>query len=261
MAEKYDTIGIGYNTTRKADPYILSRLLLHLNPNPKGTYLDIGCGTGNYTSKLAEKGLQCIGIDPSIAMLTKAKLKNTSVDWKLGKVEKIDLPSASIDGIIASLTLHHWSDLNQGFSELSRVLKPKSNMVIFTATPDQMKGYWLYHYFPKMLEDSMKQMPSLDRIEKTLLTTGMHIKNMEPYEIKPDLQDLFLYSGKHDPKRYFDPKIRHGISSFSSIAHAEEVKKGLQHLENDINSGQIQSIIEAYQNPTGDYLFMTIRKD
>lgn len=261
MAEKYDTIGIGYNTTRKADPYILSRLLLHLHPNPKGTYLDIGCGTGNYTSKLAEKGFRCIGIDPSAEMLSKAKLKNPSLDWRLGKAEKIDILSAHIDGIIASLTLHHWSDLNQGFSELSRVLNPKGNLVIFTSTPDQMKGYWLCHYFPKMLEDSMKQMPSLEVIEAALATAGMHIKHIEPYEIKPDLQDLFLYSGKHDPKRYFDPNVRQGISSFSSIAHAEEVEKGLLKLENDINSGQIQSIIKKYHNTKGDYLFMTIRKD
>ncbi|MBL4656629.1 MAG: class I SAM-dependent methyltransferase, partial [Flavobacteriales bacterium] len=51
MKAKYDVIGIDYNLTRKADPYLVSRFLALLNPNPKGQYLDIGCGTGNSTSE------------------------------------------------------------------------------------------------------------------------------------------------------------------------------------------------------------------
>jgi len=45
----YDRIGVGYDDTRQADPYLRSRLIHHLRPSPSGRYLDIGSGTGNYT--------------------------------------------------------------------------------------------------------------------------------------------------------------------------------------------------------------------
>ncbi len=260
MQEKYDIIGVNYNTTRKADPYLFEQLISLLQPDIEGTYLDIGCGTGNYTSEFAKKGYRFIGIDPSNEMLEKAKAQNDTIDWKIGKAEKIDLSSESVDGIIASLTLHHWKDLNKGFSELNRVLKPNGKIVIFTATPTQMRGYWLNHYFPKMLADSITQMPAYDLIESNVKENGLLIDNTQKYFIQPDLQDLFLYSGKHNPLLYFEPKVRHGISSFSALANAKEVQQGLETLKKDITSGQIATIIKNYENKDGDYLFMVIKK-
>lgn len=258
MQEKYDVIGTNYNTTRRADPYLFSRLLTLLNPFPEGTYLDIGCGTGNYTKKFDQQGYQFIGIDPSEKMLKKAKSSENNVQWKIGKAEKLGLPEHSVDGIIASLTLHHWDSLAKGFKSLKKVLKPNGKIVIFTATPAQMKGYWLCHYFPKMLEDSSIQMPSLQAIENNVSINGFYISTTEKYFIKPDLEDLFLYSGKHNPALYFKPEVRHGISSFSALSNASEVAIGLDSLEKDIASGNINDIIKNYQNTEGDYLFLVV---
>ena len=57
MEAKYDKIGINYNLTRKADNYLTERLYALLNPDKSGIYLDIGCGTGNYTIEFQKKGL------------------------------------------------------------------------------------------------------------------------------------------------------------------------------------------------------------
>jgi len=171
MQEKYDRIGVNYNATRRADPYLFEQLHNLLSPTHLGKYLDIGCGTGNYTVEFSKKGYTFTGIDPSIEMLEKANAKSTLVTWKNGKAEHIDLPSTGIDGIIASLTIHHWQDLEQAFCEIDRVLKPKGKMVLFTSTPKQMQGYWLCHYFPKMMEDSMNQMPTFDAIQSSLQNT------------------------------------------------------------------------------------------
>lgn len=45
----YDTIGKTYDSTRQADPEITQKLLELLCPIVGGKYLDIGCGSGNYT--------------------------------------------------------------------------------------------------------------------------------------------------------------------------------------------------------------------
>jgi SAM-dependent methyltransferase len=256
MTAKYNKIGINYNQTRKPDPYLLEQLLKHLSPSKDSLYLDIGCGTGNYTSELQKKGFRFIGIDPSIEMLQKAKAQNEAIQWQLGSAEKTDLPRQSVNGIIGTLTIHHWTNLHRAFSELNSILKPDGKIVLFTSTPQQMKGYWLNHYFPKMLSDSMVQMPTLNAVEEAMTSTGLKIAYTAIYNIKPDLQDQFLYCGKQNPELYFDESIRHGISSFSALSNKEDVDKGLTTLRADIDSGKINDIIKSYENDFGDYLYI-----
>ncbi|MFT5765863.1 MAG: SAM-dependent methyltransferase [Saprospiraceae bacterium] len=260
MKAKYDTIGQHYNQTRKADPYLTERLFQNLEPKKVGFYLDIGCGTGNYTNALQKRGFDFIGIDPSERMLEKAKLINSAIDWRLGTAEQTGLEDSSIDGIIGSLTIHHWTDLNISFQELYRVLKTKGNIVIFTASPDQMKGYWLNHYFPKMLQDSINQMPGVEKVKAAMTSAGFKIRKKEKYSIQPDLIDQFLYCGKQQPELYLNPNIRNGISSFSALANKEEVEKGLLQLEGDIASGKIDDVIQSYENDMGDYLYIVGQK-
>jgi len=146
--------------------------------------------------------------------------------------------------------------LRNGFSELKKVLKPNGRIVIFTSTPKQMKGYWLNQYFPKMIFDSIIQMPTLESVTTAMKDSGIACLGTEKYSIQPDLQDKFLYCGKHNPELYFDEQIRNGISSFSSLAHRTEVALGLQKLRKDINSGKISEIIRSYENDFGDYLYI-----
>ena len=124
--ERYDKIGIGYDATRKADGYLAKKMYAFLhNGQEDSIYLDVGCGTGNYTSSLNQMGLNFIGIDPSDEMLNKAKEKNNSITWKKGIAENIDLHSETMDGVLISLSIHHWKNLDEGFNEINRVLKKK----------------------------------------------------------------------------------------------------------------------------------------
>lgn len=260
MKAKYDTIGTNYDLTRKADPYLTEHILHLLQPKKEGLYLDIGCGSGNYTHEFQKRGFQYIGIDPSTTMLEKAKQRNTYVDWKIGTAEKTGLPNQSVQGITAFLTIHHWTDITKAMTELSRVLDTQGSIVIFTSTPKQMQRYWLRHYFPTMLSDSIAQMPSLESIVGALEISGIKLLTREPYFIQPDLQDHFLYCGKYNPEVYFNQQVRSGISSFSSLAHKDEVKQGLQLLRQDIDSRQIHKVMKSYQNDLGDYIFIVGKK-
>ena len=61
----YDQIGVGYDTTRRADPSIVNRLLALLDVPAGSRCLDVACGTGNYTAALGGAGLQMTGLDVS----------------------------------------------------------------------------------------------------------------------------------------------------------------------------------------------------
>ncbi|MFK7907932.1 MAG: class I SAM-dependent methyltransferase [Chitinophagales bacterium] len=259
--EKYNKIGHNYNQTRKPDPQLTENLYQHLQPQTSGVYLDIGCGTGNYTIALhQQKNVQFIGVEPSTKMLEIAKSKCNTIDWRYGTAEKIPLEDASVAGIMGTLTVHHWQDMGKAFAELYRVLKPKGKLVIFTSTPEQMKGYWLNHYFPMMLEKSMQPMPAFEVFEKHLTENGFQNIRTDKYFIQADLQDLFLYSGKFDPNLYLQPHVRKGISSFADLANQAEVEKGLAVLQADILSGDWQKLKEKYENEEGDYLYVITEK-
>jgi hypothetical protein len=123
-----------------------------------------------------------------------------------------------------------------------------------------MKGYWLNHYFPKMLKDSMVQIPSIEVVKESMENSGFRIVNSEKYDIRPDLEDKFLFCGKENPELYFDENIRNGISSFSDLANKEEVGKGLASLRTDIDNGTIKKVLKSYKNNLGDYLYIVAKK-
>jgi len=256
----YNTIGLGYNSTRQADPFLAGRLYELLMPKAGGLFLDIGCGTGNYTIALADKCLEFYGLDPSEKMLDIASSKNSKINWLLGHAENIPADSDLFDGVIATLTIHHWKNFEKSLIEINRVLMENGNIVFFTSTPEQMNGYWLNHYFPKMLEDSIVQMPSFKTIKTALDNSGFQITGTEKYFIEDDLKDCFLYAGKNRPELYFDFEIRKGISSFSALANIEEVKQGLVSLTEDLKSGKFKEVQSEYNNDNGDYLFIIAEK-
>ncbi len=227
---------------------------------PDKSYLDIGCGTGNYTIALANKGADLTGVEPSASMLDIARKHKGNLKWLQGYAEQIPADDNSFDGVIATLTIHHWRNLNLALKEINRVIKPGGTVVFFTATPLQMQGYWLNYYFPEMMKASILQMPSLAAIESLLDNNEFTDTATEKYFIQDDLQDCFLYAGKNKPQMYLDDDVRKGISSFAAIANADEVDSGLLKLSADIESGAFNPVKDSYKNDNGDYLFISAKK-
>jgi ubiquinone/menaquinone biosynthesis C-methylase UbiE len=256
MEAVYDEIGEGYDTTRKADPGILTTLSSLLDIEEEKRYLDAACGTGNYTAGISRFGGKWFAFDNSERMLSEARLKSSQVDWKQWEVTRLGYQSDFFDGAMCSLAIHHFPELNKAFREIARVLKRKSKFVIFTATQEQMRSYWLNHYFPKMMEYSCKQMPTFEAIQTALAQANFSIESTEPFFISPELHDFFLYSGKQRPEIYLSSNVRNGISSFHNFCTQSELDGGLGKLCNDIDSGEIKEIMNRYNNDNGDYVFI-----
>ena len=80
--------------------------------------LDLGCGTGSLTIRLARRGYSVVGVDLSPDMLTLAKRKatpGTAVRFvEAGAVEMFDhFPAGSFDTIVSSLMFSELSDAEQ----------------------------------------------------------------------------------------------------------------------------------------------------
>ena len=258
-ASLYDRIGTHYDVTRRADPFLVTRLIDHLHPEPTQTYLDIACGTGNYTAAVAQTGIGVYGIDQSSRMIAAARQKSHAATWHIGNVEALPFRDGAFSGAMCTLAIHHFKALQPVFQEAFRVLA-QGRFVLCTSTAEQMRDYWLNAYFPVAMARSIVQMPGLEAIVQALRQSGFASIHTVPYEVQSDLQDFFLYSGKHRPEMYLDSHVRAGISTFAALANASEVEAGCQKLSQDIASGQFAEVMARYRHRQGDYLFVVGEK-
>ena len=250
----YDKIGLGYDSTRRADPVILSRLLHHLAPDKDRLYLDVGCGTGNYTSAIRAAGVRIAGIDFSRAMLLRAREKSPALALYNARAERLPFKPGSFAGATCTFVHHHMDDPVAAFREVHRVLRPGSRLVLFNSTVEQMRHYWIGEYFP----NSMAQAAApIERYEARdpLAAANFVITSTEPYVVTDDLRDWFLLCGKNRPELYLDPNVRAGISMFSGAHDQAEIRNGVEKLRNDIASGRIAEVQRKFAWDGGDYTF------
>jgi ubiquinone/menaquinone biosynthesis C-methylase UbiE len=259
MQPLYNSIGSTYGATRRADPAIARQISRLVNCTSGSRFLDVACGTGNYTCALAALGGEWHGTDISEVMLKQAMEKNSGIEWAVGSIESLPYQDGLFDGIVCSLAIHHFAELDTPFREVWRVLK-KGKFVIFTAFPEQMQNYWLCHYFPEMMRRSCEKMPSKQSVVASLQLAGFEIASVNPFLVTNQLQDLFLYSGKERPEFYLDPVVRANISSFASLCAAEELEQGLLALRADIASKRFNEVSQHYKSRLGDYAYVVATK-
>ena len=259
MQPLYNEIGSTYCATRCADPAIAKTLANLVEVHNGRRFLDLACGTGNYTTALAEIGGEWHGCDISDVMINQARSRSTSIDWQLSKADLLPYQSQYFDGAMCTLAIHHFPDLLKPFQEVHRILD-QGIFALFTAFPEQMERYWLCHYFPEMMKSSIAQMPAQELVAAALQSAGFEIEKIVPFYITNELQDLFLYSGKDRPSQYLDSAVRANISSFASRCSAGELASGLERLSRDIASGQFSTVAASYQSMLGDYAYVVARK-
>lgn len=133
VVARYDEIGKGYNSYRKADHRLL-KMLIELLGLPVGSVVaDIGAGTENYTNDLAEYGYKMKAIEPSEEMRNQA-LFSADVEYIAGSAESISLADNSVDGVVSTLASHHFSSMMDAAGEMKRIC-PNGPVVLFTNDP------------------------------------------------------------------------------------------------------------------------------
>jgi ubiquinone/menaquinone biosynthesis C-methylase UbiE len=126
------SMAAGYANARPAvHPHIIRRLqeLLELK-SPLPQALDVGCGAGLSTQALQAIARQCVGIDPSEAMIACARQLTPSASFLVGCAEALPVSTASTDLITAAGSLNY-ADLNRFFPEALRVLQPRGWLVVY----------------------------------------------------------------------------------------------------------------------------------
>lgn len=101
---------------------------------------DLGAGTGIVTTALARLGADVTAIEPDQDMLAELRRRLPHVRAERGSAEKIPLPDASVDVVLAGQALH-WFDLDLALPEIARVLVPGGTLAALWNVDDDRVGW------------------------------------------------------------------------------------------------------------------------
>lgn len=101
-------------------------ILPWLDAKPGERILDLGCGDGYVTERIAQSGADVLGIDSSEDMLAAARARGLAVQH----ADILDLPfEAEFDAVFTNSVLHWVPDHARAASQIAKALKPGGRLV------------------------------------------------------------------------------------------------------------------------------------
>lgn len=111
-----------------------------LLPRDARDVLDLGAGTGKLTTRLVERGLSVVAVDPIPEMLEVLSNSLPDTPALLGTAEEIPLPDDSVDAVLVAQAWH-WFDQSRAVPELTRVLRPGGRLGLVWNARDERLGW------------------------------------------------------------------------------------------------------------------------
>ncbi len=179
--------------------------------HPEGILADVGCGPGYLIATMAKSfpDLSIIGVDIAKEMLQKATQNLSSlglaeqVSFRVGDIRELPFDNNSLDFVVSTLSLHHWSEPKQAIREINRVLKPGGQFLIFDLRRDGRRlFYWLLHFaqtfvvpaaLRRISEPTGSVLSSYTPVELQALLSGTSFRECK---IKPGLGWIFVWGHK-----------------------------------------------------------------
>lgn len=128
VADDYDAVRPGYPSALIDDIVTLADLPTN------GSLLEIGCGTGQATIPVAQRGYQmiCLDIGPALAARAAAKCRSfPNVHIQVGAFEEWTGAAQSFD-LVMSATAFHWIPPEIGYPKAAQLLKGSGALAIFS---------------------------------------------------------------------------------------------------------------------------------
>jgi ubiquinone/menaquinone biosynthesis C-methylase UbiE len=202
----------------------------HLRPSVGMTVLDLGAGTGQFSTALVDWfDVEVIAVEPSAAMREQIP-DNRSIRVLAGDAMAIPLPDESADAAWLSLMIHHVPDLAAAAREIRRVLRPDSPVLIRQGYPGRLDGVENVRWFPETAR-AVADYPTLDATRDAFAGAGFEQVALERVrETYPGtLSDLL---DQVDTLRRADTTMR--------VLTDDEFERGKERIRRAIESGDEQ---------------------
>ena len=100
----------------------------------RGRVLEVAAAEAVHACKLALRGLDCVAVEPSPAMLAQARERAAELGARLtlvrGFAETLPFRSQSFDRVLCESAIDHFAEPSIGIREMARVLKPDGRLII-----------------------------------------------------------------------------------------------------------------------------------
>ena len=115
---------------------------------PSGaSVLDVGCGPGHLTRRLAASGFDVTGIDLDPAMIERATAHGGG-RYLAADAASLPFEDDAFDLVVSTLSMHHWAAANAGIVEVGRVVRTEGRVLIW----DLRRGAPLHAHAPDPTE-------------------------------------------------------------------------------------------------------------
>ncbi|MFQ5799948.1 MAG: class I SAM-dependent methyltransferase [Bacteroidota bacterium] len=187
----FDRVASTYAHVRDTDPDVIETIIANLPQSDRPLdVIDMGCGTGRYTSIMAKKledDFRLFCSDHSSAMLSECRKRMNrefpSTDIHYCRVSANDLPFADVcfDAVVTFNAVHHF-DLDRFVKGASRVLRPGGLLSIYTRTPAQnARTIWGRH-FPSFSERETR-LYRCERLQEAIAgVSGVELQSVHEFE-------------------------------------------------------------------------------
>lgn len=167
-------------------------LLSWLDPKEGEHILDVGCGTGELTAKIAEPGAIVTGIDQSPEMIESARSHYPELRFEVADITELSL-GQEYDAIFSNATLHWVLEKEKAAAQMRRHLKPGGRLVLEMGGLNNVKS--LSDAVSKELLKSnyafppVWYFPSAARYTTVLEHQGLTIRKVMYFDRETELKD------------------------------------------------------------------------
>ncbi|MCZ2816769.1 class I SAM-dependent methyltransferase [Modestobacter sp. VKM Ac-2984] len=221
----YERHGQDYAVLRQTDPRIEGKV--HAALGVSRTVLNVGAGAGSYEPT----DRYVLAVEPSAAM--RAQRPATAAPAVDAAAERLPFDDDSFDAAMATVTVHQWSDIEQGLREMRRV--SRGPVVVLTIDAPALQDFWLNDYFPEVIALDQTRFPTIEELTSTLAHGSAGVR-VEVVPVPADCVDGFGEAFYARPEAFLRPEVRAATSGFS-LTDPAAVQRGLERLAEDLASG------------------------
>jgi len=172
---------------------ITDQTLALMDLQPSDRVLDLGCGTGWASRRLARVADEVVGLDVADEMLRRAEHASsdfTNVRYLWGSAEKIPVPDNYFIKVLSVESFYYYADQGTALDELRRVLQPGGKLFIL------INLYKDNHYSLRWVSELKVPVQTLSEEEYVALLRRHEFINARARRIPDRSPSPDVYSGK-----------------------------------------------------------------